>query len=169
MCPKPPNALATCSTTSCGYACTGTFADCNGLATDGCEIDTMTDASNCGACGKACATGTTCTAGTCGGATEGAFDPIVNPTFLSPGVHNFTTITIPAGVVVYVAGAGPLSGTLDLRATGDIKIDGTIDVSGGPGSQNTITSRSTNEGRAVAGGEESQLNTHPTPEWRSAS
>jgi hypothetical protein len=28
---------------------------------------------------------------------EGAFAPVTN-TVLSPGVHNFTTITIPAGV-----------------------------------------------------------------------
>lgn len=85
---------------------------------------------------------------------EGPFNPVVNPTFLRPGVHNFTTITVPAGVVVYVAGSGGTgeSGTLDLRATGDITIDGTIDVSGGPGSQSTITSRSTRQGRAGAGG-----------------
>jgi hypothetical protein len=42
-------------------------------------------------------------------------------------VHNFTTINVPAGVVVYVAGSGGTadSGTLDLRATGDVTIDGT--------------------------------------------
>jgi hypothetical protein len=85
---------------------------------------------------------------------EGPFNPVVNPTFLRPGVHNFTTINVPAGVVVYVAGSGGTaeSGTLDLRATGDVTIDGTIDVSGGPGSQSTITSRSTRQGRAGAGG-----------------
>jgi hypothetical protein len=102
-----------------------------------------------------------CVSGTCSGATEGAFDPTVNPTYLTPGVHNFTTITVPAGVVVYVAGAGPQSGTLDLRATGDITIDGTIDVSGGPGSQNTISSQTTNSGRAGSGGYTGELKTAP--------
>jgi hypothetical protein len=76
----------------------------------------------------------------------------VNPTFLSPGVHSFTTITIPAGVTVYVAGGDPGSGTLDLDATGDVVIDGTIDLSGGPGTENTITSQSTDTGRAGSGG-----------------
>ena len=92
-----------------------------------------------------------CVDGSCV-ANEGAFDPIVNPTYLSPGVHSYTTINVPAGVTVYVGGAGPLSGTLDLHATGTIEIDGTIDVSGGPGTQNTITSQNTESGRAGGGG-----------------
>ncbi len=84
--------------------------------------------------------------------TEGAFFPTVNPTYLTPGVHNFTTITVPAGAMVYVAGAGPLAGTLDLRATGHIQIDGTIDVSGGPGSQAVVASSSTQQGHPGTGG-----------------
>jgi hypothetical protein len=76
----------------------------------------------------------------------------VNPTYLPPGVHSYTTINVPAGVTVYVGGAGALSGTLDLHATGTIEIDGTIDVSGGPGTQNTITSQNTESGRAGGGG-----------------
>ena len=83
---------------------------------------------------------------------EGAFFPTVNPTYLTPGIHNFTTITVPAGAVVYVAGAGANAGTLDLRATGHIQIDGTIDVSGGPGTQAIVASRSTQLGRAGTGG-----------------
>ena len=160
-CPTRANSIPTCSGSACGIACAGSFLDCNKSATDGCEIDSSSDAANCGGCGKACATGTTCVGGVCGGASEGAFDPIVNPTFLSPGVHHFTTITVPAGVVVFVAGSGSNSGTLDLRATGAIRIDGTIDVSGGPGSQNTITSRSTNEGRVGSGGYTGELKTSP--------
>jgi hypothetical protein len=77
---------------------------------------------------------------------------MVNPTYLAPGVHNFTTINVPAGVTVYVAGPGPASGTLDLHATGPIVIDGTIDLSGAPGTQNSISSMSTQTGRAGGGG-----------------
>jgi hypothetical protein len=76
----------------------------------------------------------------------------VNPTYLTPGVHNYTTIDIPAGVTVYVAGGGAGSGTLQLFATGDITIDGTLDLTGGPGTQNTITSESTRSGSAGSGG-----------------
>lgn len=41
-----------CVVTSCVPA---TTADCNGDKTDGCEIDLLTDADNCGTCGQACA------------------------------------------------------------------------------------------------------------------
>jgi len=35
-------------------ACIQGFADCNGIPSDGCEIDTSSDPQNCGACGKTC-------------------------------------------------------------------------------------------------------------------
>ena len=48
---------------------------------------------------------------------------------LAPGVYNFTTISIPAGVTVTTNGTG----VLDLRATSTVTIAGSINVSGGPG------------------------------------
>ena len=83
---------------------------------------------------------------------KGAFDPILNPTYLSPGVHDYTTITVPAGVTVYVGGAGPLSGTLDLHATGAIEIDGTINLSRRTRNAEHDYSQSTESGRAGGGG-----------------
>jgi hypothetical protein len=83
---------------------------------------------------------------------EGVFNPTVNPTYLSPGPHSYTSINIPAGVTVYVGGAGANSGTLSLTATGTIVVDGVINVSGGPGTQNTITSENTEAGEAGGGG-----------------
>jgi hypothetical protein len=158
-CPTPPNTTVVCAAGTCGVrGCVPGTADCNGTVADGCEVFTATDTNHCGRCNNRCAAGSSCEMGACraGPSTgmDGAFNPVVNPTFLRPGVHNFTTINVPAGVVVYVAGSGGTaeSGTLDLRATGDVTIDGTIDVSGGPGSQSTITSRSTRQGRAGAGG-----------------
>lgn len=59
---------------------------------------------------------------------EGAFAPAAN-VMLTPGVHHFTTIDIPAGVIVTTSGAG----TLELRAQGAVVIAGTIDLSGAPG------------------------------------
>ncbi|MEZ4394651.1 MAG: hypothetical protein R3A48_26560, partial [Polyangiales bacterium] len=155
-CASPPNTTVACASGVCGApVCDARFADCNRNLADGCESNLATDSANCGACGRACGAGSACQAGVCGrpstGA-EGAFNPRVNPTFLTPGVHNFTTINVPANVVVYVAGGGADNAVLDLRATGAVVVDGTIDVSGGPGSQSTITSRSTRQGRAGAGG-----------------
>jgi hypothetical protein len=69
---------------ACGHACSGRhaawscssgacvvnqcnlgWADCNGAAADGCEANLAADASNCGACGVVCASGTSCTNGSC--------------------------------------------------------------------------------------------------------
>ena len=153
---------------ACGVVCNPGQACVTGMCVDTCGdgggscqagesccpsgcANTQADPFNCGGCNIQCGATASCVDGSCV-AEEGAFDPTVNPTYLSPGVHNFTTINVPAGVTVYVAGAGPASGTLDLHATGAITIDGTIDVSGGPGTQNTITSQSTQSGRAGGGG-----------------
>ncbi len=135
--------------------CVGAFLNCDGNPVNGCEVNPLTDPANCGGCGMGCGTGLACAMGVCSSVstgTEGAFNPTVNPTVLSPGIHNFTTINVPAGVMVLVAGAGAASGTLDLRATGNIQIDGIINVSGGPGTQSIVASRSTQQGRAGSGG-----------------
>ncbi len=42
------------------------WRNCNGLVDDGCEIDVLHDANNCGACGNECATGVPCIDGKCG-------------------------------------------------------------------------------------------------------
>ena len=66
-----PNATATCAAGSCVRgACAAGFADCNGVASDGCEVNVNTDSRNCGACNLAtashvCAAGQVCNAGTC--------------------------------------------------------------------------------------------------------
>jgi hypothetical protein len=63
-------ALSNVSTAGCAggactvVACAAGFADCNGNPADGCEVNTNTSASNCGACGRACPTGV-CREGTC--------------------------------------------------------------------------------------------------------
>ncbi len=50
-----PNGAATCANGTCGLgACAANFANCNMLAADGCEVDTRSNAANCGTCGRAC-------------------------------------------------------------------------------------------------------------------
>ncbi|KAG0603543.1 hypothetical protein M758_10G101300 [Ceratodon purpureus] len=81
QCPKPDLNLlskfsgydyATCSNGTCGVACgVNHHANCDGVATNGCETDLMNAVSNCGTCGNACAeppntTGAACISGVCG-------------------------------------------------------------------------------------------------------
>ena len=69
-CPVPVNGKAGCSSSTCTIAsCNTGYADCNRNGFDGCEVDTTSDARNCGKCGASCSTvknGTdTCQAGKC--------------------------------------------------------------------------------------------------------
>ncbi len=54
-CPSRDNALSACSAGRCVIACLAGFADCDGDAANGCEVDTRTSLSHCGVCGRACA------------------------------------------------------------------------------------------------------------------
>jgi len=85
------------------------------------------------------------------GSTNCAFEPTSNPTYLQPGQHRFSRVRIPAGVAVYVSGAGDRAGQLELFATGPIIVDGTIDVSGGPGTPGS-SSAGGNQAIGFAGG-----------------
>jgi len=61
---SPAGTTASCVSGSCVISsCTGGFVDCDADPSNGCEVDTDTSHSNCGACGSVCAD--TCTAGTC--------------------------------------------------------------------------------------------------------
>ena len=67
-CAARANSTATCAAGACAYACVAGFADCDGNPSNGCEVDTRTSASHCGACGRACsvANGTAaCVASAC--------------------------------------------------------------------------------------------------------
>jgi len=62
------NGSPTCASGNCGINCNAGYANCNGGLTDGCEIDTMSNAQHCGGCDKVCssANGTpSCVAGAC--------------------------------------------------------------------------------------------------------
>ncbi|MFO0602893.1 MAG: MXAN_6577-like cysteine-rich protein [Polyangiales bacterium] len=50
-----PNATAACRDGECAVArCDAGRGDCDAMAANGCEVDTLTTAAHCGACGRAC-------------------------------------------------------------------------------------------------------------------
>ncbi len=63
------NASASCTAGACALdTCNAGFADCDMSATNGCEVTLATSATNCGACGRACAfpnAAASCAAGAC--------------------------------------------------------------------------------------------------------
>jgi len=68
-CSGAPHADPTCTATGCGTRCQQGYADCDGVASNGCEVELAADASNCGACGRACTVINgqgQCSAGVCG-------------------------------------------------------------------------------------------------------
>ncbi len=61
---------AACVSNRCGYSmCLPGYADCDGLASNGCEVDVLTSTNHCGACATACPSGanatTSCARGAC--------------------------------------------------------------------------------------------------------
>ncbi len=64
-------ALANVATQACASgacvvgACAAGFADCDRAAANGCEVNIAASATNCGACGNACAAGRSCVSGAC--------------------------------------------------------------------------------------------------------
>ncbi len=64
-CATATNAVSVCVAGACKFVCNATFADCNVVAADGCEIDLSADVNNCGLCGNMCPAMQTCTAGAC--------------------------------------------------------------------------------------------------------
>jgi hypothetical protein len=61
------NQISSCKKGLCTLECAPGFADCNGVRSDGCEIDLKVHPANCGACGNRCdsAAGQPCIEGKC--------------------------------------------------------------------------------------------------------
>jgi hypothetical protein len=54
---RTPNGTPACRNGMCAVGmCTAPFADCDMMAANGCEADTLNDVSHCGGCGMACST-----------------------------------------------------------------------------------------------------------------
>lgn len=154
VCGNAPSANDPCTgTDTCAGARCVPMKDCD---TNGSfETDVSAEA-NCGTCGTVCGGGLSCRNSLClygSSGADGAFAPAAGTTVLLPaGVYHYTSITIPAGTTVHTNG----SGVLDLRATGDITVEGTINVSGAPGSNGLATCNSGDS--AGAGGFSGQFN-----------
>ncbi len=55
VCDLPHVAVHTCTNGGCGIqSCDTGYEDCNGIASDGCEVDTRSDTDHCGGCGTVC-------------------------------------------------------------------------------------------------------------------
>lgn len=64
-CPELPHAERGCGDVCTIWRCQPGYRDCNGATADGCEVEVMTDAKNCGHCGVSCAAGEACVEGRC--------------------------------------------------------------------------------------------------------
>jgi hypothetical protein len=84
-------------------SCTAGFANCDGDATNGCEVNTSTSASHCGACNTACGTGKSCYSGLCSATCPG------NTTYTSPvaGCTNVAPQAASFSASSSYPGAGP--------------------------------------------------------------
>jgi hypothetical protein len=63
-CPAVAGATNSCTGTACKFTCSAGFSDCDGITSNGCEVNLNTDGKNCGACGHDCLGGA-CSAGAC--------------------------------------------------------------------------------------------------------
>ncbi len=77
VCTGATNASPRCAGGACLLACVSTFANCDGLSSNGCEVNLQVNPSGCGTCGTVC-TGApnalpACAAGVCNIRCEGGF------------------------------------------------------------------------------------------------
>src|SRR5204862_142494 len=63
------NGTATCAGGFCGITCAGGFGNCDGVVSNGCEVNLSTDPAHCNTCATVCSSTNgdpTCNSGTCG-------------------------------------------------------------------------------------------------------
>jgi hypothetical protein len=59
------HSVATCTFGVCSSHCASGYADCDGIADNGCEVNTQIDNGNCGTCGHGCLPDQVCSGGKC--------------------------------------------------------------------------------------------------------
>ncbi len=132
-----PHATGVCVDGNCHFGvCDVTHASCDGDAHNGCEVDVATDPAHCGACDLQCAQGERCVGGRCCDGDRCAESPYgsdgrdarfapARDVAIDGAVRQVSTMTIPEGVTVRSA-----DNVLRIYAQGEVRIDGTIDVTG---------------------------------------
>ena len=99
-CSTAPHATGSCMAGACSLTCATGYSDCDRDAVNGCEALLASDAANCGACGRQCPTGQSCTGGACVSCPPAATAPRV--LFYGP-LGSVERGAVPSGAVVTVA------------------------------------------------------------------
>ena len=125
-CAARANATVSCAAGACAFTCATGFADCDGEASNGCEVNLGSDTAHCGSCATRCtvANGTAaCTAGACavaacdathsdcdGSAANGCEADLASPTTCGSCTHRCVapanaSATCAAGACGFACGA----------------------------------------------------------------
>jgi N-acetylneuraminic acid mutarotase len=86
---------AACASGTCALTCGAATGNCDGLASNGCEVDLNADARHCGACGRACSAGLTCVVGVCA---------LAPPPPLNTPRYDHAAVTTAGGTVAVMGG-----------------------------------------------------------------
>jgi hypothetical protein len=143
-----PNATAGCAAGACTIAsCNAGFANCDGIAANGCEVNLNNDAANCGACStagapRACAAGQLCSAGACVtscGAGQTNCSGVCRDLTTDPDACGACgTVCSGTGLVARTCGAGACNGTC---SAGRANCDGNLQSNGCEADINTSVAR----------------------------
>ncbi|WP_232379855.1 FG-GAP-like repeat-containing protein [Polyangium fumosum] len=127
-------------------ACSGPLADCNGSSSDGCEVNTQSDANHCNGCNLACATGEICSNGTCQAAPSGQVPgtPVSVPANHDPLAPAVADVNGDGKLDILVANAEfgsivtPSGSFSAFLGNGDATIQSEVTYTGAPLSSNAV-------------------------------
>jgi len=144
-------ATTTCQGSLCAVAtCATGFADCDGTASNGCEVTLATNVAHCGACGRRCAAGQTCSAGACAGA-DGVLNVPAGQT------RSFADLTVVVPVSRIVGAQVDAVGASRFRVGDEVLV---ISVQGVAGATGAVGNREFVRVTAVMG---DQITVDPAP------
>lgn len=134
-CQPANHASPLCSEGACIRVCEAGFADCNGDAADGCEVDVTSDVAHCGDCGRSCKNA--CVKGACdlitlaSGQAEPGFVTLddthvywVNMEAFKPGLGSILKVAKGGGAPVTLADKQPRAQSIALDATSVYWVNG---------------------------------------------